>query len=166
MERSNSAIRIGLLTDAMPDRTLAEVSDWAARTGLIQDLEIGVGGYSPAPHCRAEELLAANGGVVQWRKPIEDAGLDISALNVSGNPLHPNPEIAARHDADLRRAIQLAAQLGVERVVAMSGCPGADASDRAAPHFSSTSRIAGTSTITSRPTAGTPSITGLSITVP
>ena len=136
MERSNRAVRIGLLTDAMPERTLGEVAEWTARSGLIQDLEIGVGGYSPAPHCQAAHLLGANGGIAQWRKPIEDAGLGISALNVSGNPLHPNPELAARHDADLRRAIQLAAQLGVDRVVAMSGCPGADASDRSAPHFS------------------------------
>src|SRR2546430_10891721 len=60
-----------------------------------------------------------------WRKPIEDAGLGISALNVSGNPLHPNPDLALRHDADLRQAIRLAAELGVDRIVAMSGCPGA-----------------------------------------
>src|SRR5438876_153955 len=51
-------------------------------------------------------------------------------------PLHPNPEIAARHDADLRQAIRLAAELGVDRIVAMSGCPGAAPADRSAPHFS------------------------------
>ena len=136
LERSNTALRIGLLTDAMPDRGLAQVVDWAARTGLIQDLEIGVGGYSPAPHCRPAELVGNAGALASWRKTIDDAGLGISALNVSGNPLHPNPEVARRHDADLRRAIRLASELGVDRIVAMSGCPGADASDRSAPHFS------------------------------
>ena len=136
MERSNAGIRIGLLTDALADRSLAEVCDWTARTGLIQDLELGVGGYSPAPHCDAAELLASPGAAGRWRRQLDDAGLGISALNVSGNPLHPNPEVAERHDADLRNAIRLAAELGVDRIVAMSGCPGAGPNDRSAPHFS------------------------------
>lgn len=136
MERSNPAFRIGLLTDAMPGRSLDEVVRWAQQTGLIQDLEIGTGGYSPSPHCNAQELLAQAGGSKRWRQAFDRAGLGISALNVSGNPLHPNPETAQRHDADLRRAIRLAAELGVNRVVAMSGCPGAAESDRSAPHFS------------------------------
>ena len=129
-------IRIGLLTDAMADRSLAEVCDWTARTGLIQELELGVGGYSPAPHCDAAELLAHPGATHAWRKVLDDAGLGISALNVSGNPLHPDPAVAERHDRELRNAIRLAAQLGISRIVAMSGCPGAGPSDRFAPHFS------------------------------
>ncbi|HET9780556.1 MAG TPA: sugar phosphate isomerase/epimerase [Candidatus Dormibacteraeota bacterium] len=136
MERSNRAIRIGLFTDALPDRSLAEVARWAERTGVIDDLELGVGGYSPAPHMDSTTVPAGDGALKHWRKPIDDAGLGISALNVSGNPLHPNPEIAARHDRDLRDAIRLAAALGVDRVVAMSGCPGAGPDDRHAPHFS------------------------------
>ena len=136
MERSNHAVRIGLLTDALPERSLPEVVEWAARTELIQDLELGVGGYSAAPHLDAAQLLADLASVRPWRKPFDDAGIGISALNVSGNPLHPNPEIAERHDRDLRTAIRLSAELGVNRIVAMSGCPGAGPSDRHAPHFS------------------------------
>src|SRR5207245_1299642 len=101
LERSNHELRIGLLTDALPDRALGKVVEWVARTGLIRDLEIGVGGYSPAPHCRPSELVGHAGAAAAWRKPIDDAGLGISALNVSGNPLHPNPDEARRHDADL-----------------------------------------------------------------
>lgn len=136
MERSNRAVRIGLLTDALPERSLTEVVEWAARTELIQDLELGAGGYSAAPHLDAAELLADLSAVTRWRKPLDDAGLGISALNVSGNPLHPNPEIAERHDRDLRNSIRLAAELGINRIVAMSGCPGAGPGDRFAPHFS------------------------------
>jgi sugar phosphate isomerase/epimerase len=136
LERSNRQIRIGFLTDGMPDRSLEEIAGWAARTGLVQDLEIGVGGYSLAPHCDATELLGEAGKLRTWKAVLDDAGLGLSALNVSGNPLHPDPQRAARHDLDLRTAIRLAAALGVDRVVAMSGCPGASAADRGAPHFS------------------------------
>jgi sugar phosphate isomerase/epimerase len=120
----------------MPDRSLEEVAAWSARTGLVQDLEIGVGGYSGSPHCDPDGLLRNAKALRRWQAVVDHAGLGISALNVSGNPLHPNPEIAERHDADLRKAIRLAATLGVNRVVAMSGCPGAGPSDRSAPHFS------------------------------
>jgi len=120
----------------MPDRTLADVALWAAKTGLVQDLELGVGGYSPVPHCAPADMLGHPDAVRQLKATVADNGLGISALNVSGNPLHPNPELARQHDTDLRNAIRLAAELGVDRVVAMSGCPGAGASDRMAPHFS------------------------------
>jgi sugar phosphate isomerase/epimerase len=136
LERSNRDLRIGLFTDAMPERTLDEVVEWASGTALVQDLELGVGGYSPAPHCDVEGLLGKSAAIREWRRPLVEAGLGISALNVSGNPLHPNPEIAGRHDGEMRQAIRLAAELGVDRIVAMSGCPGAAPSDRSAPHFS------------------------------
>ncbi len=96
---------ITLLTDALGHRPLDEVARWCDERG-IGGLEIGVGGYSPAPH-----VDALRAGV--------HGGLEVVALNASGNPLH-----AAEHDAALRRALHLAAELGVPRVVAMSGCPG------------------------------------------
>ena len=120
----------------MPDRPLAEVVGWVTQTGLVEDVEIGVGGYSSAPHCSAADLLADATALRKWRSTLDSAGVGISALNVSGNPLHPNSDIGARHDRDLRAAIRLAAALGVDRIVAMSGCPAAGAGDREAPHFS------------------------------
>ena len=136
LERSNRDLRIGLLTDAMASRSFEDVAGWVARSGLIRDVEVGVGGYSPAPHCKAAELLGSPKARRAWQAAVDHAGLAVSALNVSGNPLHPDPEVARRHDSDLRNAIRLAAALGVDRVVAMSGCPGAGPDDRHAPHFS------------------------------
>ena len=116
-------MRIGLLTDALDRLSLEEAAGWCAERGIAA-LELGVGGYSPAPHAdlsllgesrRRERLLAV----------LADAGLELAALNASGNPLHPDEAIAHRHGAELRAAIELAQALGVARVVAMSGCPGA-----------------------------------------
>ena len=96
-------MRVGLFTDAFPERTLEQVLEWlAARAPGVRDVEIGTGGYSPAPHI---DQVAALGG--EFR---------LAALNVSGNPLE-----IAEHDQALRQTIELAARLGVERVVCMSG---------------------------------------------
>jgi sugar phosphate isomerase/epimerase len=54
---------------------------------------------------------------------LADHGLAISALNCSGNPLHPG-ELGRRHREVTSATIRLAGLLGVDRVVMMSGCPG------------------------------------------
>jgi sugar phosphate isomerase/epimerase len=61
-------------------------------------------------------------------------GFTVAALNAWGNPLHPDPDIASAHDWALRETIRLASALGVERVVAMAGCPAALPGD-GSPHF-------------------------------
>ena len=97
-------MRLGLFTDALGERTLGDALDWlGSELPEVRDLEIGIGGYSTAPH--RDELGAA-----------EARGYRIVALNASGNPLEEES-----HDSALRDAIGLAASLGVGRVVCMSG---------------------------------------------
>jgi sugar phosphate isomerase/epimerase len=114
-------LRIGLFTDALDRLTLAEALAWCAERGL-EAVELGVGGYSPTPHASAA-LAADAEGRDRLRGLVADHGLELAALNVSGNPLHPDRSLGGRHDAELRAAVQLAGALGVPRVVAMSGCP-------------------------------------------
>ena len=129
-------MRIGLFTDALADRPLTEVMDWLREAApQVSRIEIGTGGYSPARHADRKALLADASARQRWVAAIRERGYELSALNVSGNPLHPDPEVAREHDAALRETIRLAALLGVDRVVAMSGCPGAGPGDRTAPHF-------------------------------
>jgi sugar phosphate isomerase/epimerase len=115
-------VRIGLLTDALDRLSLAEAAAWCAECGIAA-VELGVGGYSSAPHLD-RAALAEQGGRDRLLGTLADAGLELAALNASGNPLHPDAAVAERHDAALRGAIELAAALRVTRVVAMSGCPG------------------------------------------
>jgi sugar phosphate isomerase/epimerase len=126
LERSTFALRrilkIGLLTDALDRLTLIEALDWCAERGLAA-VELGVGGYSPTPHADLS-LLEDAAGRDRLLALLAERELELAALNVSGTPLHPDPAIGARHDAELRAAVQLAHALGVPRVVAMSGCPG------------------------------------------
>jgi sugar phosphate isomerase/epimerase len=94
-------LRVGLFTDAFPDWSLEQVLELLEPLP-VRDVEVGTGGYSPAPHI---DQLTALGDDFR-----------LAALNVSGNPLEV-PE----HDRQLRETIVLAAKLGVERVVCMSG---------------------------------------------
>lgn len=110
--------------------------DWIAETGATM-VEIGSGGYvaeNGKPYCVPGELLKSSPKLKKFRKAVQARGLAISALSCHGNPLHPNQEIAALHDKDLRESILLAAELGVKAVVTFSGCPG-DRDDARYPNW-------------------------------
>src|SRR5262249_50280949 len=101
----------------------------------IRDLEIGTGNYSPSPHCDLQTLLRDRAAREAWLGGFARRGLAICALNCSGNPLHPDAAMAGAHDAVLRDTLRLAGELGIPRVVAMSGCPGPPGGS-AVPHWS------------------------------
>ncbi len=133
--RKQRVPHLGLVTEAMADRPLVDVMDWVVREApAITDLEVGSGGYSPPRHCDMPVLLRDAGARRAWQREVEARGLRIGALNAWGNPLHPDRDVATKHDSDLRDTVRLAATLGVNRVVAMAGCPAAARGDRT-PHF-------------------------------
>ncbi len=128
--------RLAVVAEAFLDRTLPELLDWLTEAAPeVSAVELGTGGYAPHPHCDRAPAAAQPGpraGLGPGAR--QGVGFTIAALNAWGNPLHPDPRIAARHDRDLRETIRLAAQLGVDRVVALAGCPAARPAI-ATPHF-------------------------------
>jgi sugar phosphate isomerase/epimerase len=133
--RRQPAPRIGMVTEAMADRSLVDVMDWLVREAPgITDLEIGTGAYAPTSHCDMSALLRDGDARRAWLAEVETRGLRVGALNVWGNPLHPDEAVARKHDADLRDTIRLAGELRVDRVVALAGCPEGAPGDRT-PHF-------------------------------
>jgi sugar phosphate isomerase/epimerase len=129
-------MNLGVVMEAFADRSLGDAMAWLeAHAPDVRALEIIAGGYGPTGHCDRRALLADPAERRRWLAAIEDRGFHVAALNAWGNPLHPDPAIAAAQDDDLRGTIRLAAALGVDRVVAMAGCPGAGPDDRTAPHF-------------------------------
>lgn len=128
-------LRIGLVTEPLAHRALLDVMDWVVEeVPEITDLEIGTGAYAPTSHCDMPVLLGDPSARRMWQAEIAARGLRLSALNVWGNPLHPDQAIARLHDEALRDTIRLAAELGVDRIVAMAGCPGGAPGD-GTPHF-------------------------------
>lgn len=112
---------LGLYTDSLPDHSFEEALDVAARVGATA-IEIATGGQSRAPHLRMDELLADAARRTAFRAAFSDRGLRIAALNCSAWPLHP--AVGERHVAIIRSTIRLAAELGVTKLVTMSGSPG------------------------------------------
>lgn len=116
-------MELGVYTAVLHDRTLREA------LGVITDLgltgaEVNAGGFVGTPHLPVEEVLSSDAARDDYLGVFAEAGVRLTGLNVNGNPLHPDP-VGERHAADLHRAVELAGRLGVRRVVAMSGLPGA-----------------------------------------
>jgi sugar phosphate isomerase/epimerase len=115
-------MRIGMVADSLGHLTLDELLRTTAELG-IEMLEFPTGNWSSAPHLRLDVLLESAPARNEFMAKLRDHGLALSALNCSGNPLHPG-EHGRRHQEVTSKTIRLAGLLGVERVVMMSGCPG------------------------------------------
>jgi sugar phosphate isomerase/epimerase len=115
-------MRIGLVTDSLADLSFEKMLSTAADFG-IETLEFCCGNWSGAPHIRLGASLESAAARDTFAGTVRDHGLAISALNCSGNPLHPG-ENGRRHREVTSQTIRLAGLLGVPRVVLMSGCPG------------------------------------------
>lgn len=115
-------MRIGLTTDSLGELAFDELLETAASLG-IQTLEFGCGNWSSAPHLDLNALLESETERTNFLAKIRAHGLEISALNCSGNQLAPGPR-GESHDQVVRATLKLAGLLGVRRIVMMSGLPG------------------------------------------
>ncbi len=116
-------MKIGLFTALFSDKSLDEVLDIAQKLSLGA-VEIGAGAYPGSPHLDVEDLLANKSSRDKLQESLKSRGIELSAISVHGNPLHPNREIADHHHHAFRQAVELAHALGINRVNGFSGCPG------------------------------------------
>jgi sugar phosphate isomerase/epimerase len=112
-----------MVTDSLGSLSLDEVLDAAAGLGL-DCVEFATGNWSTAPHIDLDKLLRSKTARDRFIAAVRDHDLSISALTCNGNSLHPGRS-GREHDKVIRKTIELAPQIGVDRVVLMSGCPGA-----------------------------------------
>lgn len=114
-------MELGLYTDSVASLSFEAALDLAARVGAT-GIEIATGGQSSAPHLRIGELLGDPAKRASFARAFSDRGLRIAALNCSAWPMHPVH--GDDHVALIRNTFRLAAELGVTRLVSMSGNPG------------------------------------------
>ena len=119
-------MKLGVYTAVLHDKPLPEALRIIAELGL-SSAEINSGGFVPAPHLPIDAIRADQDARDEYLGHFAAAGVELTALNCNGNPLHPDPEVRAKHGQDVIDAIELGALLGVKRVVTMSGLPGTNA---------------------------------------
>jgi sugar phosphate isomerase/epimerase len=124
-------VELGLYTDSVKHLTFEGALDLAAAIGAT-GIEIATGGQSTAPHLQLDSLLADRRARTTFADAFASRGLRIAALNCSAWPLHPIH--GERHVELIRSTIRLAGELGVRKLVTMSGNPG-DGSDSTAVNF-------------------------------
>lgn len=114
-------MKLSICTDVMGDLPFTEMLDKCVKLG-VEGIEMTGGGWSRAPHFRADELLEDKGLLKSKLKEIEARGLEIAALNCSANPLDPG-DMGKRHRKEMEQTIRLAGEIGVKTIVTMSGLP-------------------------------------------
>jgi sugar phosphate isomerase/epimerase len=119
-------MRLGAYTACLHDKPLKEALSILAGLGL-DSAEINSGGFLPPVHLPVADLRSSAAARSEYLGLFEAAGIALTALNCNGNPLDPGPE-GARQARDIYTSIEIAALLGVKRVVTMSGAPGAEPS--------------------------------------
>ena len=119
-------MKLGAYTACLHDKPLPEALAILAGMGL-DSAEINSGGFLGTPHLPIPELQASQGARDDYLGQFADTGVALTALNCNGNPLDPNPEVGPRQAQDIFDSIDVAALLGVKRVVTMSGTPASDA---------------------------------------
>ncbi len=122
-------IPIGVFDSALANLTLDEMLDKISALG-IEAVEIGAKGLPGSKHCPTPELLADPAKARAWKKKFEDRNIRVGAFSIHGNPIHPDPAIAARDDQFFRNGVLLAELLEVPVVVGFSGCPGGSPTDK------------------------------------
>jgi sugar phosphate isomerase/epimerase len=122
-------MKLGAYTAVLHDKPVDEALRILRELGL-DSAEINSGGFLPAPHLPIADIRASQDARDEYLGLFESAGVALTALNCNGNPLDPNPVVGPQHAQDVRDSIDLAALLGVKRVVTMSGLPAAHAGGR------------------------------------
>ncbi|MFK8258618.1 sugar phosphate isomerase/epimerase family protein [Erwinia sp. AnSW2-5] len=117
-------MKLSFCTDSLGHLPFEQMLDKLLELG-VYGVEMTTGGWSGAPHLRTDELLASKAKRQQVLQALESRGMQIAALNVSGNPLDPGQ----RHKSDTDKALQLAGEFGVKKIVMMSGLPPASPND-------------------------------------
>ncbi|WP_436910888.1 sugar phosphate isomerase/epimerase family protein [Halosimplex marinum] len=113
---------VGVLTVALGGESLDDAFAYLADQG-VDAVELGCGGFVGDDHLPREEYLDDEDAQADLQRLLDEHDLYVSALATHNNPLHPDDERAERADTELREAIELADQLGVDAVTTFSGLP-------------------------------------------
>ena len=110
-------MRLSYIPDSLGYMKLDDMLDTVYSLG-VEAIELTTGNWSSAPHINLDELVSNGEARKALQESFESRGMNIVALNCSGNPL------AFKKDMEVTlKTFQLAEQLGIKKIVMMSGLP-------------------------------------------
>lgn len=122
-------MKLGVFNPILAGMSYEKAMKYLADSG-VQAVEIGCGGFPGKAHCDPKVLLNDAAALDHFSGVLRENNLELSALSTHGNYVHPNKAIAKGFCDDLEGAVLLAEKLGVDRIIAFSGCPGGSAEDK------------------------------------
>ena len=122
-------MKLSVFAVLLQDKFFDEACAYLASKG-VQAVEIGCGGFPGDAHCKPLELLNDETKLQAFKDTLARHHLDIAALSVHGNAVHPDKAVAEKAHTEFENAVLLAEKLGVETVVTFSGCPGGCPEDK------------------------------------
>lgn len=130
-------MKLSICTDVFGAIPFTEMLDKVVAYGL-DAIEMTAGGWGGCKFIpSAEALINDDAAREAFKAEIDKRGLEISALNCSGNPLIDTP-MGKAHSKTMRDTIVLAGKLGVKTVVTMSGLPAGAPGEKTPNWFVST----------------------------
>ena len=121
-------MKLSCCTDVLGNLPFETMLDHLKSVGILA-VEMTTGGWSSAPHVNMEELLEDVSARTRFQSALKVRGMEIAALNCSGNPLDPS-EMGLNHKDVAFKTMVLAGLLGVKKIVMMSGLPPATPEDK------------------------------------
>ena len=112
-------MRLGFVSDSLGALPFDAMLDQAARLG-VSGVEMNTGGWSTAPHFDLDAMKGSAAARRAFLGAFASRGLEVTALNANGNPLHPTQPEQGRC---LQDTIRVAGDLGIRTVCTMSGLP-------------------------------------------
>ncbi len=122
-------MKLGVITNLFANMSFEDALKKFKSLG-IEALEIGCGGFPGRAHCDPDVLLNDQKALDEWLALISKYEMEIAALAVHGNPVHPDKKTAESFHNDFVNAVLLAEKIGVDTVVTFSGCPGGSPEDK------------------------------------
>ena len=130
-------MKLSICTDVFGKIPFTEMLDKVKAYG-IDAVEMTAGGWGGCCFIPpAEELINDDAKRAAFKAELDKRGMEISALNCSGNPLIDTP-MGHAHSKTMRDTFVLAGKLGVKTVVTMSGLPAGAPGDKTPNWFVST----------------------------
>ena len=116
-------MNISIFSVVYKDLPLEEALDRIKARG-VNSVEVGAGGFIGKEHCNPGELMKDETARNKFLEMFKSREMEINCLSCHGNPVHPQKKLADEYHQDIKDAIDLASELGVEKIVTFSGCPG------------------------------------------